>query len=106
MAASGVDGFQLRPRAPELELSLELSSQPSSLLDDQFEMSACVGEPPGSRLIAVRLLETPGIPCASTKYLEAMPGLTEVADLVRHNRIVLRQFVQELARCLLFAALK
>ncbi|WP_259696117.1 hypothetical protein [Pseudomonas brassicacearum] len=54
----------------------------------------------------MRLLETPRILCASTKYLEAMPGLTEVADLVRYNRIVLRQFAQELAGRLPFAALK
>lgn len=82
---------------PELELSLELSSQPSSLLDDQFDLSVCMGEPPDSRLIAVRLLENPRILCASPQYLEAMPELTGVADLVRHNCIVLRQFGSDYA---------
>jgi hypothetical protein len=65
-----------------------------------------MGEPPDLRPIAARLLETPRIPCASTKYLEAMPRLTEVADLVRQNCILLRQFAQELTKFLPFAALK
>lgn len=82
---------------PQLELSLELSSQPSSLLDDQFDISVCMGEPPDSRLIAVRLLENPRILCASPQYLEAMPELTSVADLEQHNCIVLRQFGSDYA---------
>ncbi|MBD8492266.1 LysR family transcriptional regulator [Pseudomonas syringae] len=82
---------------PQLELSLELSSQPSSLLDDQFDLGVYMGEPPDSRLIAVRLLENPRILCAAPQYLEAMPELTTVADLAHHNCIVLRQFGSDYA---------
>lgn len=82
---------------PELEISLELSSQPPSLLDDQFDLGVWMGEPPDSRLIGVRLLENPRILCAAPRYLEAMPEPTCVADLAQHNCIVLRQFGSDYA---------
>lgn len=82
---------------PELALSLELTTQPVSLLDDEFDLTVCMGEPPDSRLIAIRLLHNPRILCAAPEYLEAMPLLTGVADLARHNCIVLRQFGSDYA---------
>lgn len=82
---------------PELEISLELTSQPLSMMDDQFDIGVCMGEPPDSRLIGIRLLENPRILCASAGYLEAMPELTRVADLAQHNCIVLRQFGSDYA---------
>lgn len=82
---------------PELEISLELTSQPLSMLDDQFDIGVCMGEPPDSRLIGIRLLENPRILCASAGYLEAAPELTRVADLAQHNCIVLRQFGSDYA---------
>ena len=82
---------------PALEISLELTSQPLSLLDDQFDVGVYMGEPPDSRLIGVRLLENPRILCASPQYLEAMPAPVSVADLARHNCIVLRQFGSDYA---------
>ena len=82
---------------PQLEVSLELSSQPVSLLDDQADVGVFMGEPPDSRLIAVRLLENPRILCAAPGYLEGMPAPTRVADLAAHNCIVLRQFGSDYA---------
>lgn len=82
---------------PELEISLELTSLPLSLLDDQFDIGLCMGEPPDSRLIGVRLLDNPRILCASPRYLEAMSEPLQVADLARHNCIVLRQFGSDYA---------
>lgn len=82
---------------PQLEISLELTSQPLSLLDDQFDIGVYMGEPPDSRLIGVRLLENPRILCASPKYLEGMPALERVEDLAHHNCIVLRQFGSDYA---------
>lgn len=82
---------------PELEVSLELSSQPMSLLDDQFDLGVFMGEPPDSRLIAIRLLENPRVLCAAPGYLENMPAPTQVADLAAHNCIVLRQFGSDYA---------
>ncbi|EPJ87820.1 transcriptional regulator, LysR family protein [Pseudomonas sp. CFII64] len=82
---------------PELEISLELTSQPVSLLDDQFDIGVGMGEPPDSRLIGIRLLENPRILCAAPRYLESMSTPQQVADLVRHNCIVLRQFGSDYA---------
>jgi DNA-binding transcriptional LysR family regulator len=82
---------------PGLELSLELTTQPVSPLDDEFDMSVCMGKPPDSRLIAIRLLENPRILCAAPRYLDTMPSLNNVADLARHNCIVLRQFGSDYA---------
>lgn len=56
-----------------------------------------MGERPDLRLIAVRLLENPRILCASPQYLEAMPELTGVTNLMQHNCIVLRQFSSDYA---------
>jgi DNA-binding transcriptional LysR family regulator len=82
---------------PALEISLELTSQPLSLLDDQFDIGVCMGAPPDSRLIGIRLLDNPRILCASPKYLENAAPLQQVADLARHNCIVLRQFGSDYA---------
>lgn len=82
---------------PELEISLELTSQPVSLLDDQFDIGVFMGEPPDSRLIGVRLLENPRILCASPQYLDGRPALKRVADLAEHNCILLRQFGSDYA---------
>lgn len=82
---------------PQLEISLELTSQPLSLLDDQFDIGVFMGEPPDSRLIGTRLLENPRILCAAPCYLEGRPALARVADLAEHNCIVLRQFGSDYA---------
>ncbi|SDI01744.1 DNA-binding transcriptional regulator, LysR family [Pseudomonas flavescens] len=82
---------------PALEISLELSSQPLSLLDDQFDLGVYMGDPPDSRLIGLRLLENPRILCASPAYLERMPAPARVSDLAQHNCIILRQFGSDYA---------
>ena len=82
---------------PQLEMSLELTSQPLSLLDDQFDIGVYMGEPPDSRLVGMRLLENPRLLCASPQYLQDMPPLTSVEDLAHHNCIVLRQFGSDYA---------
>lgn len=104
---NGTLGFGRRHLAPvvsafarlhrQLDISLELTSQPLSLLDDQFDLGVCMGEPPDSRLVATRLLKNPRILCAAPHYLEAMPALACVADLAEHNCIVLRQFGSDYA---------
>lgn len=82
---------------PELEISLELSSQPVSLLDDEFDVGIWMGEPPDSRLVGVRLLDNPRLLCAAPHYLDAMPELLRVSDLAQQNCIVLRQFGSDYA---------
>ena len=82
---------------PELEISLELSSQPVSLLDQDFDMAICLGEPPDSRLIAVHLLDNSRILCAAPSYLERAGAPQCVEDLASHNCIVLRQLGSDYA---------
>lgn len=82
---------------PQLELSLQLSSQPVSLLDEGIDIDIRVGEPPDSRLIAHHLLDNPRILCAAPSYLAraGVPG--DLADLAQHNCILLRQYGSDYA---------
>ena len=82
---------------PEIELSLDLTSEPVNLLKSGIDIDIRVGEIPDSRLVAFHLLDNPRILCASPDYLErtGMPG--NVKDLPNHNCIILRQFESDYA---------
>ncbi|QVN04022.1 LysR family transcriptional regulator [Pseudomonas rhodesiae] len=82
---------------PELEISLELSSQPINLLDQDFDIAICLGEPPDSRLIAVHMLDNPRVLCAAPGYLDRVGAPQCVDDLASHNCIVLRQLGSDYA---------
>ncbi|MDB5980471.1 MAG: LysR family transcriptional regulator [Pseudomonas sp.] len=82
---------------PELEISLELTSQAISLLDENFDVAICLGEPPDSRAIAVHLLDNPRILCASPSYIRRAGEPKSVDDLAAHNCIVLRQLGNDYA---------
>jgi len=82
---------------PELELSLELTSQPVSLFDEAIDIDIRLGEPPDSRLIGHRLLDNPRILCAAPAYLERAGTPREMADLAAHECIVLRQYGSDYA---------
>ncbi len=82
---------------PHLEIVLELTSQPVSLQDDDFDVVICLGEPPDSRRVAVRLLANPRVVCAAPSYLAQHGTPLSVEDLARHNCIVLRQFGSDYA---------
>ncbi|TWI56551.1 DNA-binding transcriptional LysR family regulator [Pseudomonas duriflava] len=76
---------------PQIELSLELTSQPLSLLDPGVDICIRMGEPPDSRLVGQRLLGNPRILCAAPAYLERAGTPKTISDLSTHNCIVLRQ---------------
>ncbi|MCG7373176.1 MULTISPECIES: LysR substrate-binding domain-containing protein [Pseudomonas] len=76
---------------PDVELSLELTSQPLSLLDQGMDIGIRMGEPPDSRLVGHRLLGNPRLLCASPAYLSRAGTPHEVSELSAHNCIVLRQ---------------
>ncbi|MNC32327.1 HTH-type transcriptional regulator DmlR [compost metagenome] len=82
---------------PDLELSLQLSSQPVNLQDADIDIDIRIGEPPDSRLIAHRLVNNPRILCASPSYLERSGIPHSVADLAQHNCIVLKQYESDYA---------
>jgi len=82
---------------PELEISLELTSQALSLLDENFDVAIYLGEPPDSRAIAVHLLDNPRVLCASPSYIQRAGAPESVDDLAAHNCIVLRQLGSDYA---------
>ncbi len=78
-------------RYPEVEVQLQLTDHPLSLVDDTFEIGIRFGEIPDARLIARRIAPNRRLVCAAPSYLNAH-GVPRVPhDLVRHNCIVLRQ---------------
>jgi len=77
---------------PELDIDLQLTSQPLNFLDNGVDIDLRVGEPPDSRLVAIKLMDNPRVVCASQRYLDQHGVPSCVADLAHHNCIVLRQF--------------
>jgi DNA-binding transcriptional LysR family regulator len=78
-------------RYPEVEVQLQLTDHPLSVVDDTFEIGIRFGEIPDARLIARRIAPNRRLVCAAPSYLEAH-GVPKVPhDLARHNCIVLRQ---------------
>lgn len=76
---------------PEVEVQLQLTDHPLSLVDDTFEIGIRFGEIPDTRLVARRIAPNRRLVCAAPSYLKAH-GVPKVPhDLVRHNCIVLRQ---------------
>ncbi len=90
-----VSAFSLQH--PELEIQLQLSSQPINMLDAGIDIDIRVGTPPDSRLIARKLRTNHRILCASPAYL-AQAGMPQtVAELAGHNCLVLRQYESDYA---------
>jgi DNA-binding transcriptional LysR family regulator len=78
-------------RFPEVEVQLQLTDHPLSLVDDTFEIGIRFGEIPDTRLVARRIAPNRRLLCAAPSYLKEH-GVPRVPhDLVRHNCIVLRQ---------------
>ncbi|QIZ46148.1 LysR family transcriptional regulator [Dickeya zeae] len=77
---------------PELEVQLQLTSQPLNMLDAGVDIDIRFGAPPDSRLVAHQLMANPRVLCASPAYLARCGTPKTVADLAEHNCLVLRQY--------------
>lgn len=77
---------------PNLDIDLQLTSQPLNFLDNSVDIDLRVGEPPDSRLVAIKLMGNSRIVCAAQAYLEKYGVPQSVSELADHNCIVLRQF--------------
>lgn len=77
---------------PNLEIDLQLTSQPLNFLDNGVDIDLRVGEPPDSRLVAIKLMSNSRVVCAARSYLDKRGVPQSVADLADHNCIVLRQY--------------
>lgn len=76
---------------PDVEVQLQLTDHPLSLVDGKFEIGIRFGEVPDARLIARRIASNRRLVCAAPSYLKEH-GVPKVPhDLAHHNCIVLRQ---------------
>ncbi|MES2759404.1 MAG: LysR family transcriptional regulator [Pseudomonadota bacterium] len=76
---------------PEVEVQLQLSDHPLSLVDDVFDVGIRFGEVPDTRVIATKIAPNRRLVCAAPSYLKTF-GVPKVPhDLAKFNCIVLRQ---------------
>jgi DNA-binding transcriptional LysR family regulator len=78
-------------RYPEVEVRLQLTDHPLSLVDEAFDVGIRFGEVPDARLIARKIAPNRRLVCAAPSYLKQYGAPKIPHDLTRHNCIVLRQ---------------
>jgi len=76
---------------PEIEVQLQLTDHPVSLVDGAFDIGIRFGELPDSRLVARRIAANRRLVCAAPSYLRKYGEPRVPHDLGRHQCIVLRQ---------------
>lgn len=78
-------------RYPEVEVQLQLTDHPLSLVDAAFDIGIRFGEIPDTRVIARKIADNRRLVCAAPSYLKQHGAPRVPHDLTRHNCIVLRQ---------------
>jgi DNA-binding transcriptional LysR family regulator len=76
---------------PDVDVQLQLSDHPLSLVDENFEVGIRFGEIPDARLVARKIASNRRLVCAAPAYLKKHGVPNVPHDLVHHNCIVLRQ---------------
>lgn len=76
---------------PQVDIQLQLSTDPPPLSEDAFDVCIRFGEPPDARVIARRIAPHERILCASPAYLQRHGVPRTPDDLARHNCIGIRQ---------------
>jgi DNA-binding transcriptional LysR family regulator len=76
---------------PQVDVQLQLSVDPPSLIDDAFDVCIRFGPPPDTRVIARKIASNQRLLCASPDYLARHGEPKTPADLARHNFISIRQ---------------
>jgi DNA-binding transcriptional LysR family regulator len=76
---------------PEVDVQLQLSDHPLSVVDDTFEVAIRFGEIPDARLVARKIASNRRLVCGAPAYLKKHGTPRVPHDLVQHNCIVLRQ---------------
>lgn len=74
---------------PGLSVQLYLGDRDLDMFRDNLDVAITIGEPEDTSLVAKRLLRNPCFMCASPKYLKTHPPLKTLADLARHDCLVL-----------------
>ncbi|MBC7452398.1 MAG: LysR family transcriptional regulator [Massilia sp.] len=83
---------------PELEVQLELLDRPVDLIAEGFHLDIRVGQVQEPHLIARRIAQNARVLCASPKYLARNGTPAQLADLPRHQCIVIRERDQDFGR--------
>ena len=78
-------------RFPDVEVQLQLSDHPLSLVDESFDIGIRFGEVPDARVVATRIAANRRLVCAAPSYLKQHGVPKAPNDLARFNCIVLRQ---------------
>ena len=76
---------------PELEVQLHLSDTPLNLVKDGYDIGIRVGELADTRLSARKLRNNRRLVCASPAYLKAHGTPDNLAELARHQAVVLHE---------------
>lgn len=74
---------------PELSVQLYLGDRDLDLYRENIDVAVTVGEPDDGSLIAKRLMHNPSYICASPAYLERHPAPRTLAELSRHECLIL-----------------
>lgn len=82
---------EFRRRYPNVEVQLVLTDAPLNLVDTGIDLGIRFGTPPVSRMVTRLLARNRRFLCAAPAYLEANGVPRTLADLQRHECIVLRQ---------------
>lgn len=76
---------------PEVGVQLVATDTPLNLVEEGIDLGIRFGMPAASRLVMRRLLKNRRLLCAAPAYLERYGSPKVLADLQKHNCIVLRQ---------------
>jgi len=83
---------------PELEVQLELLDRPVDLIAEGFHLDIRVGQVQEPHLIARQIAQNARVLCASPSYLARNGMPQQLADLSRHQCIVIRERDQDFGR--------
>ena len=81
----------LAQRHPGLEVSLDAVDRRVDLPGENVDLDVRIGEVDEPHLVAYRLADSPRILCAAPAYLDARGTPQDIADLARHDCLVLRE---------------
>ncbi len=78
-------------RYPEIQVQLDLSDRPLSLVEAGYDIGIRVGAPGDTALVARKLVANHRVVCGSPSYLRAHGTPRTPRDLARHDCLILRQ---------------
>ncbi|MEW9586194.1 LysR family transcriptional regulator [Paraburkholderia sp. DGU8] len=87
--------FAMTQRYPDLEFQLELIDRPVDLIREGFDLDVRMGQVHEENLIVRRLMRNSRVLCASGDYLRKRGEPRDIAELVEHSCIVIRECDQE-----------